>query len=470
VPCPSTREVHANLCPAMRPSDDCVRISANCAALPRIRARVSCLPLDHATERVQALLAPLTNYERTRPDRPRFTLDTMRALLARLGDEARGSWRGVQVGGSKGKGTTAAYLEQIARANGLRTGVFASPHVSTILERVRIDGELIDEELLTACCRRVLEAGLGIEPAPSFFEVTTAAALLAFRRCGVELAILEVGLGGRLDATTAVPVDLGVVTGVELEHTELLGDTVEAIAAEKAFVFRPGGLGIHACAEPAAHVVESHAQQVGCRWLREGRSFSVVRRERSIEGVRFDVSVPGRAVHALAVRGDPPTHEDRALALASTAWSLLFPDRPLPARIDRPSLPGRFEVCELDGLTCVLDGAHTEDSMRCLGKALRARFPERGFVFLVGFARGKRWQEALATLDTGVAEFVCAQVPGTASEEPEMLAAWLRARGRGARALEPGEDPRTALVSSARARRAVAVVTGSFYLVGSIRP
>ncbi|MGA0058103.1 MAG: bifunctional folylpolyglutamate synthase/dihydrofolate synthase [Planctomycetota bacterium] len=427
--------------------------------------------MDEATERLQALLAPLTNYERTRPDKPRFTLDTMHALLARLGGEARGPWRAVQVGGSKGKGTTCAYLERIARAEGLRTGVFASPHVSTILERVRLDGALIDEELFTACCRRVLEVAANLELAPSFFEVTTAAALLAFRRHGADIAILEVGLGGRLDATTAVPVDLGVLTGVELEHTELLGDTVEAIAAEKAFVFRAGGVGLHACRQPAARVAEAHADRVGCRVLREGEDFHAVRRAASEDGcVEFDIVAPGGEAHRMHVAGDPPQHEDRAVALATAAWVRLFPGHGLPPRIERPARPGRFEVCEIGEQPLVLDGAHTEDSARCLASALRARFPACGRVFLVGFARGKRWREALAALVGEDANFLCAEVPGTASEDPGALADWLRAQGRPARVLGPTEDLRAELLGAAAACGAVAVVTGSFYLVGAVRP
>ncbi|MCA8941922.1 MAG: hypothetical protein KDB80_05115, partial [Planctomycetes bacterium] len=190
-----------------------------------------------ADDRIAALCRGLTNYERDRPDRPRFDLENMRRLLARP-DAPPLPPQLVQVGGSKGKGTVVRYLAALARPR--RTGAYVSPHVQTILERVAIDGENVDEDLLTAELEPVLRFARENELTISFYEAMTAAALGCFARSGVELGILEVGLGGRLDATTAVPVDASVLTSIELEHTELLGDTIEAIATEKSFVVRPG--------------------------------------------------------------------------------------------------------------------------------------------------------------------------------------------------------------------------------------
>ena len=229
---------------------------------------------DSTTRRIGELLAPLTNWERTRTDRPRFTLDTIRSLLERLGPGLdRPTPLAIQVGGSKGKGTACAWLAQLATGAGLRVGVYASPHVSTIRERVVLPEGLCPEEQLVGAVRQALEAADGLDPAPSAFEVLTAAAAICFRDARLDLAVWEVGLGGRLDATAALPGDLSVLTGVELEHTQVLGDTVEAIAAEKAFVLRPGGIGVSGCVGTAAQVVAAHAQRIGCRLLVRGVDF-----------------------------------------------------------------------------------------------------------------------------------------------------------------------------------------------------
>src|SRR5688572_28305011 len=128
-----------------------------------------------------------------------------------------------QVGGSKGKGTTCAMLEALALASGGVAGVYTSPHVTTLLERIRIGGADIAVGQLEPLLRDVLAAPAG-ERAPTFFEAMTLAAAAAFAQRGVDLAIYEVGLGGRFDATTALPIDAAIVTTIELEHTDLLGD------------------------------------------------------------------------------------------------------------------------------------------------------------------------------------------------------------------------------------------------------
>lgn len=421
--------------------------------------------MDDATRRLQALLAPLTNYERTRPDRPRFTLDTMRALNDRLGDAVRLAGRAIQIGGSKGKGTTAAYVDALARAAGLRTGVYASPHVSSILERVRIDGRDVNEDVLMRACRRVLEAGRGLEPSPSFFEVMTGAALVAFAAAGVDVAALEVGLGGRLDATTAVDVDASIVTSIELEHTELLGDTIAAIAAEKAFVLRPGRVGLHACDGVAAEVLERRAREVGCRLLALGRDFGVEVVDGDERVRRLRLTAADGAVAETGLHGAPPW-EDRALALAWGVLRELFPAFPLPPVVGRPFLPGRFEVhVDDDGEALVLDGGHTAAAAALVAGELGRRFPGRAARMLCGSARGKRWRQALGELLPVVDRFFVIGVTGIASEDPAVIAAWLRERGAVVEVV-PDADAGLARLRDGPGPR---VVTGSFYLVGEIR-
>ncbi|MCK6461886.1 MAG: bifunctional folylpolyglutamate synthase/dihydrofolate synthase, partial [Planctomycetes bacterium] len=190
-------------------------------------------------EEAMEALSRLTNYERTRPDGPRaFDLSRMRQLLRRLGSpDRRLGARVVQVAGTKGKGSTSRYVDAILRAAGLRTGRYLSPHLESVRERIAVDDVLIPEADFAFHVGTVLAAS---GPATTFFEALTASACLHFAAARTDAVVLEVGIGGRLDATTAVPTTHTVITEISFDHTELLGSTLEAIAAEKAATIRTG--------------------------------------------------------------------------------------------------------------------------------------------------------------------------------------------------------------------------------------
>ncbi len=419
--------------------------------------------MDDSSNRILSLLASRTNYERTRPDRPRLELGTMRALLERLG-LARCAPRAVQVGGSKGKGTTAAWLESLARAGGLKVGVYASPHVFTLRERVRVDGALVDGELLEVGVRQVLAVTDGLEPAATFFEIMTAAAAWVFREAAADLAVFEVGLGGRLDATTALDADVGLVTSIELEHTEILGDTTARIAAEKAFVFRAGKVGFHSVDDLAAcEVLEAHAERVGCRVGRRGREFDA----RCIAGTGLlELTRPGDRPREVAAR-EVPAYEHASIALAWAALGVVAPGLELPDVLVRPSLPGRFEQrVEPDGRLLVLDGAHTQRSSALLAEQLDRVAPGERWAILFASARGKRWREALSVLARRADTLIVTRLSGTESVDPDEVVAELARTG-----------VRTAVAESAavglallRQHQGPRLVAGSFYLIGELGP
>ena len=424
--------------------------------------------MDPATRRIGALLAPLTNYEQLRPDAVHWSLDSMRRLMECPGAPPRPRLC-VQVGGSKGKGTTAAYLESLAGHLGFRTGVFASPHVESILERVRVSGENVSEELLTGEIASVLDAARRAELDVTFFEVMTAAALGCFARAEVELAVLEVGLGGRLDATTAVDVDASIVTGVELEHTEILGETIEEIAAEKAYVLRPGRPGFVAADGASWSVLARHAERVGAQVHRLGSEFGVdveaVTATGKVDDPAWLLWTRDGARSRLRVPG-APSYEARAAALAWACLRSIGGRAGLPAQIERPHLPGRFEVfARPDGHPLVLDGAHTEVSMRLLDRELTRLFPGVPRAVLCGMARAKRWRESLSCLSPGADSFLVTGLSGTRSEDPEAICAWLAQQGHRARAVPDAAAGLRAL----DAHQGVRVVTGSFYLLGEVR-
>ncbi|MBI5850318.1 MAG: hypothetical protein HZB39_04670 [Planctomycetes bacterium] len=273
-------------------------------------------------------------------------------------------------------------------------------------------------------------------------------------------------LGGRLDATTALPVDASVLTGVELEHCHVLGDTIEAIAAEKAFVFREGGVGVSGCASPAAEVVAAHAARAGCRLLVCDVDFGVEIGPPSGGGERELVLWSKDGVSQPTRLDDAPLHEARLLALAWAAMRELLPGFVVPQRLARPALPGRFERrIDRDGQLVVLDGAHTEESTARLAEELARRWPGRRFAILFASARGKRWREALSRIVPLADHVVVTELSDTTSEDAGTICDWLRSRGVRVRAVPGAADGLAQLREHAGPR----VVTGSFHLVGEVR-
>ncbi len=420
--------------------------------------------MDVAAERLAPLLAQLVNYERTRPDRRLWDLTTMRLLLQRPGAPPLPR-PAVQVGGSKGKGTTCAFLAGLTQAAGRRPGFYSSPHVTTLLERIRIDGRDIAIDELERHLRAILQAP-GTERAPTFFEAMTLAAAAAFTEQNVDLAIWEVGLGGRHDATTAVPVDAGIVTTIELEHTDVLGDTIALIAAEKAPVIRPGGVGFTGTRGEALAVVRAHAGAVGATLFVLGEHFGLRDVVWSPAGARGTLALPDGRVLPFQLP-QAAAFELPAMALAAAAFAHLLPNATLqldPA--PRPNLPCRFEVrAEPDGEVLVLDGAHTEDSLAMVAAELARRWPGRRANVLFGSATGKRWRQALSALLPLADTFVVTELSGTASEDPAAIAAFLTASGA---VCEQATDVEAGLCALRR-RPGPRLVVGSFYLAGRVR-
>jgi dihydrofolate synthase / folylpolyglutamate synthase len=234
-------------------------------------------------------------------------LDVIRALLEALGHPER-DFPAVHVTGSKGKGSVAAMTQSILSANGLRTGLFTSPHLESYRERVRVDGRTIDPAAVIAGVHRVdsaareLETSGRIDRSPTFFEVTTALALDWFARAGVDAAVVEVGIGGRLDATNVLDARVGVITTLELEHTDVLGPTLEAIALEKAGILHAGMTGVVGeLPRLAATVVEKEATRVGVPLWHLGGEVRVADRALSESGQEFSVRLPGETWERLEI-------------------------------------------------------------------------------------------------------------------------------------------------------------------------
>ena len=374
----------------------------------------------------------------------------MRRLLGLLGDPDR-ELEVVLIAGTKGKGSTAAILAATLDAAGVRAGLFTSPHLQEVRERVRVGGALLPAAAFAARIRglRAPVAALRrTDPEagdPTSFELLLALALRAFADTGCRVAILEVGLGGRWDATNATDPAISIVTSIGYDHTGVLGTTLGAIATEKAGVIRRGRPALVAEQRPAA-----------------------------ARAIRRACVAAGASCRTVAPLGsDLPhlagAHQRQNGALASAAAELLGADPVAIARgLARAWSPGRFEVVG-NAPTIVLDGAHNGSSAEALARTLRQRFGRRRIQLIVGLNTDKDARATLRPL-LGLAE----RVTVTASASPRARDATELARTcriLGASTVEIVPDLRRAIRAAVAGahRDAIIVVTGSLALVGEAR-
>jgi len=364
----------------------------------------------------------------------RLELDRMAAACALRG-RPQAKLRVVHVAGTNGKGSTSAMIERMARAAGLRTGLYTSPHLHSFTERVRIDGEPIgrDEVVERVASIRASLAERGA-PELTFFEVTTLLAFEAFAARELDLVVLEVGLGGRLDATNVVERPLAtVITHVDLDHQQYLGSTLTEIAAEKAGIVKPGVPVVHAADgrddtrgdAGARAVIDRRAAELGAPSFALGRELTI----RYGVANTMTVSLEGRTVDGLWPALDG-WHQETNTALAVGAALVLEPSLVIGSDAIREGVasvrwPGRLERIRSEADEIVLDAAHNPDGARALAQFVRAervREPRR-VVLLFGAMADKDWRAMLAALRPQVDEVVCVAPPLTRAERPEVIAA-----------------------------------------------
>lgn len=363
-------------------------------------------------------------------------LDRMEALLARLGHPEQRLGLVIHVGGTNGKGSVVAMIAALARAAGKRVATYTSPHLATLRERVVIDGELASEAQIVEAAERVSGAG---GDALTFFEQITAIAMLIIADAQPDITVLEVGLGGRLDATNVVAAPIAVVTGVALDHEAILGATLEAIAHEKAGIFKRGQHAIVGISgEPAAVPWLADAARAA------GASVEVIARPAEV---------------ALAL---PGAHQQRnaAAALAAVRAAGLPVVEDALAHVVHP---GRFERAG----DLILDGAHNPHGARALAATLRALALRPVLVLAVSADKDAR--AIVAALAADVSAIVATRYQQDRALDPEVLAAICRERVA---------DVRTApdLVSAVELARAIGsppgvsiVIAGSLFIVGEAR-
>ena len=401
----------------------------------------------------------------------KFGLANIDRLAAALGRPER-RYRSLLVAGTNGKGSTVALSESILRASGLSTGRYTSPHLRLVEERIHVGGAPIRREELASAISRVAETSEtlfeGDPSVPTYFEAMTAAAFLAFAERGVEVAVLEVGMGGRYDATNIVPADVSVIAPIGFDHERFLGGTLAAIAAEKAAIIKPGRPVVVGRLEPEALEVvrrEAESKKAPLVAALEGVE---IRSEESARGQRVWLETPSRDYGALDL---PLTGEHQLdnLALAVRAIES-FSESVDPAAVGRgvaaTEWPGRLQRIE-GRPPILLDAAHNVMATDALVRYLKSH-PHPKRVLLFGVMKDKRVWEMLEQLLPEVSYFIATRPEMSRARDPEKLARFAKEHG------VPAEAVRSPGAALARARELAGpegevLVAGSIFLLGEIQ-
>ena len=350
------------------------------------------------------------------------SLARIRALTDLLGEPQTG-YPVIQVAGTNGKGSTAIIIEALLLALGLRVGRIASPHLVDLTERINLDGRPMDAAAFDALVADVqplvdlVDAQRLDDVSMTFFEVMTGLGFEAFAQAPVDVAVVEVGLGGTWDATSVADADVAVICPIDLDHTHLLGDTLEEIATEKAGIIKPGSIAVVARQHPEVDaVIAARAAEVGARVLREGVDFGLIDRTLAVGGqvLRLEtVSGPASGL-VLPVHGEHMAHN---AALAVAAVEALLGGKPLVHDIIAEGFatvkaPARLELVR-SGPPIVLDTCHNVHGTRATLAGVREAYDFTPLIAVVGMMADKDVEGVLALLAEEVTTIICTRVAST---------------------------------------------------------
>jgi len=397
-------------------------------------------------------------------------LERIEALLAALGDPHH-AFASVHISGTNGKGSTALFCARLLEAHGARVGLYTSPHLHDISERFVVDGEPIDRAKLDRIAARITDLP---ETRPAtYFEVATALAFEAFREAGVEWAVVETGLGGRLDATNVLTPRVSCVTTIGLDHADILGSSLEAIAAEKAGIFKPhvpAVIGL--IPDPARPILEEAARRAEAPLRTLGEETSIWDVSTSLDGTRFRYRSPvwpddlelfiplvgrhqaqnaGLALLALEAAGVDPRADVIAIALEAVA------------------LPGRFEVRRGGDCVVVYDIAHNREGLDVVLRTLEEVGAPRPWVAVVGILADKPWSGMLGMLRLDMQAIILTQAPSAPEARRWNLAAVVVEEEAGTALVVEADLGRALELANELGAGGTVLVTGSAYTVGDAR-
>lgn len=413
------------------------------------------------------------NLERMLADRARATPNPARMtkLMQVLGDPQT-AMPVIHVTGTNGKTSTARAIAQLLTAKGLSVGTFTSPHLESINERITAHGEPIDDDTLAGLLSDIadLEGLLGPDLRPTWFEILAAASFRFFADRPVDVAVVEVGLGGRWDATNVVDADVAVVTNVGLDHTELLGPSRSDIAREKAGIIKPRSVLVLGERDAQLRAIFER-ENPAALWL-VGREYGCSRNELAVGGRALDLRTPGATYEGLWLDLHGRHQADNfATAVAATEAFFAAPlEDPLVREVAATvRSPGRMEIVGRHPLV-ILDGAKNPDGAAAAAATLTEEFGDtRSRILVVGMLGGKDPTEMLTALDAGRARLVVACLPPSPRALPAAdVGAAATALGVPVEVIEAVPDALRVAIEQATADDVI-LVTGSLYVVGAAR-
>lgn len=393
-------------------------------------------------------------------------LDNINSLLAKLGNPQK-TFPTVHVGGSNGKGSTASFIASIAGQAGLRTALYTSPHLNDFRERVKLDGRMISKEALVQSTEKIRKV---YDPErTTFFEFTTALAFDWMARSRPDLAVVEVGLGGRLDATNTLTPLVSIITDISREHEDYLGTGIAAVAGEKAGIIKAGVPVISGASRKAARrVIRDRALELGAPLKEFGRDFLGRRTGHGL----FDYESDNRALRSLSL-GMTGSYQIKNAAMAVAVVEELIhrgysiPERAIRMGIVRAHFPGRFEILRRRP-DVIIDGAHTVEGMRLLKSSLLRLYPGTKPLMLLGMLKDKNYQALCEIIAPMAGEVMCVPPMGNRAVAPEKLAGLIHALGIPAswsRDIIEGFEKLFAKAST----KDLVLATGSLYMIGPVR-
>jgi dihydrofolate synthase/folylpolyglutamate synthase len=438
------------------------------------------IPATTAYGKALRFLATLSDYERLRIVRytpQNFDLDRMRTLLKKLGNPHE-KFRSVHVAGTKGKGSTCAMTAAMLQANNYKVGLYTSPHLTDIRERIQINGEMIPQLEFARLVKLIEPLVAKSRPTPTYFDVLTAVAFKYFADQKVDIAVVETGLGGRLDSTNVLKPEVTAITSISKDHMAQLGPTIARIAEEKAGILKPGIPAVTVNQVPEADLVLKRvAESRGVQLAVAGTDIEFSYRFESsrLQGPhnRICLTTPQSKFEHLSV---PLLGEHQAIN-CGLALSILdrlktrgfaINDSRAMEGLQKTVIPGRMEMVSQQPRVLV-DGAHNAASVDAMMRAIGQHIPYDSMVVIFGCCADKDVTGMLERITSGADKVIFTKVDSIRSADPNELAAkYIEAYGKMAQVAATLEDA-MAIANRAVTKEDLICVTGSFYLVGEAK-